>query len=90
MSKKPGMIFGSSSTPRRMIMIKKSSCHMRRALLATSAALTASVLALAAPSGAQERPPVAQQMSKTYGLESFGQIEKIRSATKAKIKTANR
>ena len=27
---------------------------------------------------AQERPPIFQQMFKTYGLESFGQIEKIR------------
>jgi hypothetical protein len=61
-----------------MIMFKKSLRYMRRALLATSAALTASVLALAAPSEAQERPPVAEQMSKAYGLDAFGQIEKIR------------
>jgi hypothetical protein len=27
---------------------------------------------------AQERPPIFQQMFKTYGLESFGQVEKIR------------
>ena len=33
---------------------------------------------LAASSWAQERPPAAVQMSKTYGLDSFGQIEKIR------------
>jgi hypothetical protein len=41
-------------------------------------AFTASVLVLAATSGAQELPPVAEQMAKTYGLDSFGQIEKIR------------
>jgi hypothetical protein len=41
-------------------------------------AFTASVLVFAATAGAQERPPVAQQLSKTYGVDSFGQIEKIR------------
>jgi hypothetical protein len=41
-------------------------------------AFTVSVLVLAATSGAQELPPVAEQMAKTYGLDSFGQIEKIR------------
>jgi hypothetical protein len=39
---------------------------------------TVSVLVFAASSQAQERPPIFQQMFKTYGLESFGQIEKIR------------
>jgi hypothetical protein len=37
-----------------------------------------SLLALAAISSAQERPPAAVQMSKAYGLDSFGQVEKIR------------
>ena len=41
-------------------------------------ALTVSVLVLAATSRAQERPPIFQQMFKTYGFESFGQVEKIR------------
>jgi len=41
-------------------------------------AFTVLVLVLAAISRAQERPPVAEQMAKTYGLDSFGQIEKIR------------
>jgi hypothetical protein len=41
-------------------------------------AFAVSVLALAATSHAQERPPIFQQMFKTSGLESFGQIEKIR------------
>jgi hypothetical protein len=35
-------------------------------------------LILAAPSGAQERPSIAEQIAKTYGLDSFGQIEAIR------------
>jgi hypothetical protein len=34
------------------------------------------VLALA--SWAQQRPPIVEQMAKTYGLDSFGQIEAIR------------
>jgi hypothetical protein len=37
-----------------------------------------SVPLLAASSWAQERPPAAVEMSKAYGLDSFGQIEKIR------------
>ena len=37
-----------------------------------------SLLVVATTSGAQERPPAAVQMSKAYGLDSFGQVEKIR------------
>jgi len=33
---------------------------------------------LAAPSLAQERPPIVEQMAKAYGLDSFGKIERIR------------
>ena len=36
------------------------------------------VLVLAASSWAQTRPPIAEQIAKTYGLDSFGQIEGIR------------
>jgi len=36
------------------------------------------VLVLASASRAQTRPPIAQQIAKTYGLDSFGQIEAIR------------
>jgi hypothetical protein len=36
------------------------------------------VLVLAATSWAQTRPPVFEQIAKTYGLDSFGQIEAIR------------
>jgi hypothetical protein len=36
------------------------------------------VLVLAATSWAQTRPPVAEQIAKTYGLDTFGQIEAIR------------
>ena len=67
-------------------MSKESSWFMRRTLRATGAALTASVLALAAPAGAQERPQVAEQMSRTYGLESFGQIEKVRFTFYAEVR----
>ena len=41
-------------------------------------ALTVPVLLLMATSRAQERPPIFDQMFKAYGLESFGQVEKIR------------
>jgi hypothetical protein len=36
------------------------------------------LLSLPAISGAQQLPPVAKQMAKTYGLDSFGKIEAIR------------
>jgi hypothetical protein len=36
------------------------------------------VLVFGAASRAQERPPIAQQLAKTAGLDSFGQIEAIR------------
>jgi len=40
--------------------------------------LVLGVLILAASSLAQERAPIAEQIAKTYGLDSFGQIEQIR------------
>ena len=36
------------------------------------------LLTLAATSWAQSRPPIIEQIAKTYGLDSFGQIEAIR------------
>ena len=36
------------------------------------------VLLLASTSRAQTRPPIVEQLAKTYGLDSFGQIEAIR------------
>jgi hypothetical protein len=36
------------------------------------------VLVLAASSWAQTRPPILEQIAKTYGLDSYGQIEAIR------------
>jgi hypothetical protein len=36
------------------------------------------VMVLAATSWAQQRPPISEQIAKTYGLDSFGQIERIR------------
>ena len=35
-------------------------------------------LVFAATSGAQARPPIVDQLAKTYGLDSFGQVEGIR------------
>jgi hypothetical protein len=40
--------------------------------------LALGVLVLAATSWAQSRPPIAEQIAKAYGLDSFGQIEGIR------------
>jgi hypothetical protein len=36
------------------------------------------LLILPAASDAQQRPPILEKLTKTYGLESFGQIEAIR------------
>jgi hypothetical protein len=36
------------------------------------------LLVLPAASGAEQSPPIAEQIAKTYGLDSFGQIEAIR------------
>jgi hypothetical protein len=43
-----------------------------------SSLLAFGVLVLAATSRAQTRPPIADQIAKTYGLDSWGQIEGIR------------
>jgi len=40
--------------------------------------VSALLLTHPAPSWAQQRPPIAEQIAKTYGLASFGQIEGIR------------
>jgi hypothetical protein len=40
--------------------------------------LVVGVLVLAATSWAQKRPPISEQIAKTYGLDSFSQIEQIR------------
>ena len=43
------------------------------------------LLILPATSWAQQRPPIAEQMAKTYGLDSFGQIEGIRYTFNAEV-----
>ena len=54
-------------------MTGPSRLHMTRLF-----AFTMLVLVIATISRAQELPSVAEQMAKTYGLDSFSQIEKIR------------
>ena len=49
---------------------------LRRVL--TIRLLALSVVLLAATSWAQTRPPILEQIAKTYGLDSYGQIEAIR------------
>ena len=43
------------------------------------------LLILPATSGAQQLPPIAEQMAKTYGVDSFGQIEAIRYTWNAEL-----
>src|SRR5258706_15641626 len=42
-------------------------------------------LLIAGTSGAETRPPVAEQLAKTYGLGSYGQIEAIRYTFKIQL-----
>jgi len=58
-------------------------------LSATIGCLFSGVLVLAAPSWAQTRPPIAEQIAKTYGLDSFGQIEAIRYTFNAQLPGVN-
>jgi hypothetical protein len=44
---------------------------------------------LPATSGAQQRPAIAEQVAKTYGLDSFGQIEGIRYTFNAEFPGVN-
>ena len=56
------------------------------------------VLLLAGTSRAQTRPPIVEELAKTYGLDSYEQIEAVRytfnlpaaSHTREKIKTVSR
>jgi hypothetical protein len=47
------------------------------------------VLVLAPNSWAQKRPPILEQIAKTYGLDSFGQIEAIRYTWNAQFPGVN-
>jgi hypothetical protein len=40
--------------------------------------LAVGIVVLAATSWAQSRPPIVEQLAKTYGLDSYGQIEAVR------------
>src|SRR5919109_2829770 len=47
------------------------------------------VLVLVATSWAQTRPPIVEQLAKTYGLDAFGQIEAIRYTFNAEFPGVN-
>jgi hypothetical protein len=47
------------------------------------------VLVLAATSWAQTRPPIVEQLAKTHGIDSFGQIEAIRYTFNAEFPGVN-
>lgn len=51
--------------------------------------LAFTLLILSAKSGAQQRPPIAEQIARTYGLDSFGQIEAIRYTWNAEFPGVN-
>src|SRR5712691_4436895 len=51
--------------------------------------LAFAVLVLATTSWAQKRPPILEQLAKTYGLDSYGQIEAIRYTWNAQFPGVN-
>src|SRR5580700_7842355 len=59
--------------------IQRGANSMRNARCLTMMGLLfCGVLVLATNSWAQNRPPILEQIAKTYGIDSFGQIEAIR------------
>src|ERR1700739_231564 len=63
-----------------MTVFDRNGANMYRLLALAIAASTAFsvLLILPATAAAQQRPPIVEKLAKTYGLESFGQIEAIR------------
>jgi hypothetical protein len=63
-----------------MTVFDRKGANMYRLLTLAIAASTGLgvLLILPATAGAQQRPPIVEKLAKTYGLESFGQIEAIR------------
>jgi hypothetical protein len=63
-----------------MTVFDRKGANMYRPLALAIAASTALsvLLILPATAGAQQRPPIVEKLAKTYGLDSFGQIEAIR------------
>ena len=51
---------------------------MRPSRVAVVGAVLIGVLCPAAPASAQQRPAIAEQIAKTYGFDSWGQIDAIR------------
>jgi len=47
------------------------------------------LLILPATSKAQQRPPIVEQLAKTYGLDSYGQIEAVRYTFNLELPSAN-
>jgi hypothetical protein len=52
--------------------------YLRRLDVIRFFAFSALLLTPSAISWAQQRPPIAEKMAKTHGLDSFGQVEGIR------------
>src|ERR1700730_1170964 len=67
----------------RRTSMTKSRCFM------TMRCLFLGVLLLAGTSRAQTRPPIAEQLAKTYGLDSFGQVDAIRYTFNAELPSVN-
>ena len=59
--------------------------NIRRVTVIGLLAGTLLFLASAPVSGAQQRPPILEQIAKTYGIDSFGQVEAIRYTWNAEI-----
>src|SRR5436190_20662040 len=47
--------------------------------------ISSTLLILPVTGGAQQSPPIVEKLAKTYGLESFGQVEAIRYTFSAQL-----
>ena len=59
--------------------------NLSRLYVTRRLAFSLPLLILPATSGAQQRPPIAGEVAKTYGLDSFGKIEGIRNTFTAEF-----
>jgi predicted aldo/keto reductase-like oxidoreductase len=75
-----------------MTVFDRKGANMYRLLTLAIAASTGLgvLLILPATAGAQQRPPIVEKLAKTYGLESFGQIEAIRYTFTVQSRTRSR
>src|SRR5258708_19969964 len=77
----PHAIYASRAhcTPSKMTFVSLRRTFMKKLRRSmTIYCLLSGALLLASASRAQTRPPIVEQLAKTYGLDSYGQVDAIR------------